>query len=815
MLSLLVRLCIASLLGAAAICAADAPAVFSFAKKNCYGCHNSTVTSGDVNLTAMRTVASFDEERDRWERVVAKMKTGEMPPPSAAKPPAAEVQAVVKFLEAEFARQDRMAKPDPGRVTARRLNRAEYNNTIRDLLAVDIRPADDFPNDESAFGFDNISDALTLSPVLLEKYLYAAERAVRAAIYGPEKLKPAMIHYPTPVRINDVVEKPSLPKDLFNYDLTGLSTRHSAHIIHRFPVDGEYSFRIVLNGHRPNQSEPAHPAFWIDGQMIKSWEYDATDLEGQIVEVRAQVKAGEHLLSASYLKNYHGLPPSYKGPEPSKRPPEALISTRGKLSEKDIETLRKYGTKIKTDRLETRVDNRFESIDVGGPFTQPTGPSPASTARVFVCKLETDACAQTIIGSFTRRAFRRPVTPAETAPFVKLYQLARQQGDSFKEGIVTALEGVLVSPHFLFRIEQDHPPATKAASAKPFAPVSQYELASRLSYFLWSSMPDAELLAVAAQQRLRQPAVLTAQVQRMLRDPKSRALVENFAGQWLQFKNIDVMKPDFRNFPDFEDSLRLAMRRETELFIESLIREDGSVLDILDAKHSYLNERLARFYGVPGVTGPEFRRVDMSQTARGGGVLAHGSILTISSYSTRTSPVLRGKWILENLLNAPPPPPPPAVPTLDETKVGQTASLRQQMEAHRANATCASCHSRMDPLGFGLENLDAVGAWRDLDGKFPVDASGELPGGHKFKGPVELKTLLKQDREAFVKGLTDKLLTYALGRGLERADRPVVSAIAGKLPERNYRFSALVLEIVNSLPFQQRRAAEPAGAHSE
>ncbi|MCX6591278.1 MAG: DUF1592 domain-containing protein [Acidobacteria bacterium] len=810
MLSLVIRLA-PLLVWVTAALAADAPAVFAFTKKNCYGCHNATMTSGDVNLTSMRTAASFDEERDRWERVVAKLKTGEMPPPSLPKPPADEVQGVVKFLEGEFARQDRAAKPDPGRVTARRLNRAEYNNTIRDLLAVDIRPADDFPNDESAFGFDNISDALTLSPVLLEKYLYAAERAVRAAVYGPEKLKPAMIHYPTPVRINDTVDKPTLPKDLFNYDLSGLSTRHAAHVIHRFPVDGEYNFRIVLNGHRPNQSEPAHPAFWIDGQMIKDWEYDATDLEGQIVEVRAQVKAGEHLLSASYLNNYHGLPPSYKGPAPSKRPPEALISTRGKLSEKDIETLRKYGTKIKTDRLETRVDNRFESIDVGGPFTQSTGPSAASTARIFVCKQETEACASTIISTFARRAFRRPVTPAEIAPYSKLYQLARKQGDGFKEGLVTALEGVLVSPNFLFRVEQDR----ATASSKPFAPVSQYELASRLSYFLWSSMPDAELLAVAGQQRLRQPAVLAAQVQRMLRDPKARALVENFAGQWLQFKNIDVMKPDFRNFPDFEDSLRLAMRRETELFIENLIREDGSVLDILDAKHTYLNERLARFYGIPGITGPEFRRVDMSQTARGGGVLAHGSILTISSYSTRTSPVLRGKWILENLLNAPPPPPPPAVPTLDESKVGQTASLRQQMEAHRANATCASCHSRMDPLGFGLENLDAVGAWRDLDGKFPVDASGELPGGRKFKGPVELKALLKQDREAFVKGLTDKLLTYALGRGLERADRPVVSAIAGKLPERNYRFSALVLEIVKSLPFLERRAVAVAGAHSE
>ena len=779
---------------------ADPAPVFAFARKNCAGCHNGTLTSGDINLAAaMGSARTFDENREIWERALSKLKTGEMPPPGSPKPPAAQTGAVTRFLEAEFLRQDRTAKPDPGRVTARRLNRAEYDNTVRDLLGVDIHPAGNFPNDETAFGFDNIGDALTLSPVLLEKYLYAAERAVRTAVFGPEKMKPAMIHYPLPVRINDLVNKPTIPKDLFNYDFSGLSTRHAAHVTHRFPVDGEYSFRVVLNGHRPNQSESAHPAFFIDGKMIKDWEVDATDLEGQIVEARTQVTAGDHLLSASYLNNYHGLPPSYKGPQPSKRPPGPLISTRGKLTEKDIETLRRLGTKIKTDRLETRIDNRYESLDVGGPFTQPDGPSASSRQRVFICAQKTPACAQTIVAGFARQAFRRPVTAAETAPFVKLYALARQQGDSHEEGIATALQGILVSPHFLFRIERDRPGS--------FAPVSGYELASRLSYFLWSSMPDAPLLAAAAQGTLRQPAVLAAQVRRMLRDEKSRALVDNFAGQWLQYKNIDVMKPDPEKFPEFEDNLRYSMRRETELFLENLIRGDASVLEILDAKHTYLNERLARFYGIEGISGPAFRRVDMSKTERGGGILAHASVLTISSYSTRTSPVLRGKWILENLLNAPPPPPPAAVPAIDESKVGESASLRQQMEAHRANPVCASCHSRMDPLGFGLENLNAIGAWRAMDGKFPVDASGLLPGGRAFQGPVELKAQLTNDKDAFVHGLTSKLLTYALGRGLERYDRPVVNAISARLPARNYRFSALVEDIVNSLPFQQRRPA--------
>lgn len=796
-----------------ALSAYDAPDVFTFVKKNCVACHNATVTNGDVNLAAFETAQSFDENRETWERVVSKIKTGEMPPPAMKKPPAADTLALTKFLEAEFARQDRTAKPDPGRVTARRLNRTEYNNTVRDLLGVDIRPADNFPNDEAAFGFDNIGDALTLSPVLLEKYLYAAERAVRTAVFGPERLKPAAIHYSAPVRLNDLVTNPTLPKDMFHYDDSGLSTRHSFHVLHRFAVEGEYSFRIVLNGHRPNQSESATPAFWIDGKMIKEWEVDATDLEGQIVEVRAKVTAGEHLLSSTYLRNLHGLPPKYAGPMPSKRPPEPLISARGKLTEKDIETLRKYGTKIKTDRIETRLDNRFESLDIGGPFTQPDGPSPESVKRVFVCAQQTQPCAQSIVSTFAKRAFRRPVTPAETAPFVKLYALARQQGDSFQEGIVTALQGVLVSPNFLFRVERDAP----VNARKTFAPVSQYELASRLSYFLWSSMPDAELLTVAGRGRLRQPAVMQTQVKRMLRDPKASALVENFAGQWLQFKNIDVMKPDPGKFPDFDESVRYAMRRETELFFEEMVREDGSVLNVLDANYTYMNERLARFYGVPGIEGPAFRRVDMSKNPRGGGVLAHGSVLTISSYSTRTSPVLRGKWILENLLNAPPPPPPPAVPSLDDSKVGQSASLRQQMEAHRKNPACASCHSRMDPLGFGLENFDAVGAWRSMDGKFPVDATGTLPSGKTFSGPVELKTNLLDSRDAYVRGLTDKLLTYALGRGLERPDRLVINSIAAKLPARNYKLSALVLDIVESLPFQQRRtaAATAIGAKSE
>ena len=713
---------------------ADESLVRAFVTANCNVCHNEKISSGGVNFSRYLDSETFVENRQVWERVLAKVKAGEMPPPSVLKPAAEDVAAVTTWLAGEFARQDSSIKPETGHVAARRLNRAEYNNTVRDLLGVDIHPADDFPADQAAFGFDDIGDALNMSSGLLEKYADAAERSVRTAIFGPTKIKPSMTHYPLPVRLNDSRGTKTVIPDEAHYDLTGLSTLHAAHAIHNFPVDATYSLRLVLNGHRPNQSMPAHVGFWIDGKLIQEIEVDATDLEGQVREVRAKVTAGEHLLSASYIKQFHGLPPSYKGPEPSTRPPVPLISAKGPLSQKDIETLRKYGTTIKTDAIETRIDNRFESIDVGGPFEQTMGPAAESIRRIFVCgrkaAQQTDGCARQIVSNFAERAFRRPLQTKEIEPYVSLYALARKQGDSFDEGIAAALEGVMVSPNFLYRIERDQP----NARAGNTIPVSDIELASRLSYFLWSSMPDAELVQLAKERRLRQPAVLEAQVRRMLKDEKARGLVENFAGEWLQFRNIDAVRPDPQRFPDFDDSLRFSMKRETELFVENIVRQDASVLDFLDANYSFLDERLARFYGVPGIRGPEFRKVDMSGTERGGGILAQASILTISSYATRTSPVLRGKWILENLLNAPPPPPPPSVPALDDTKVGQSASLRQQLEAHRQNAACASCHMKMDPLGFGLENLNAIGAWREEDGKFPVDASGMLPGGQIFQG---------------------------------------------------------------------------------
>ena len=401
-----------------------------------------------------------------------------------------------------------------------------------------------------------------------------------------------------------------------------------------------------------------------------------------------------------------------------------------------------------------------------------------------------------------RRAFRRPVTTREVEKYIALAQSAQKQEHSFVEGLAVGIQAILVSPDFLFRLERDRAGTAGATSYR----ITPHELATRLSYFLWASMPDTELRRAADTGTLRDPQILAFQVRRMLRDPKAHALAEQFGGQWLQFRALESLTRDRDKFPDFEDYLRLSMRRETELFVETIIRSDRSVLDFINGRYSFLNERLARHYGIPNVSGPEFRQVDLTGTPRGG-VLTQGSVLAVSSYATRTSPVLRGKWVLDNLLNAPPPEPPADVPNLDETKIGTAASMREQLEEHRKNAICASCHRRMDPLGFGLENFDAVGAWRTTEGKFPIDASGQLPDGRRFTGPDELRTILSADRDAFARAITSKLMTYALGRGLERYDTRTVKLIATRLPKYDYKFSGLVLEIVNSLPFQSRRSS--------
>jgi mono/diheme cytochrome c family protein len=781
-----------------------------FLAEHCFGCHgNKGEPEKGLNLQSFQSVASLIEHRDKWDEVVVKLRGSEMPPIEEEQPPEDERQAVARWIASELERIDRSTPPDPGRVTARRLNRTEYNNTIKELLGVDLKPADDFPQDDSGYGFDNIGDVLSLSPALMEKYITSADRVVRLALFGPPRMEPTLVRLRSEGR--RVSELRTVPD---RYDVTGLSMPNAFHAIHRVPVDGEYAIRVVLGGLRPKSSEPITLALWVDQQLVQTlthdpelsatFELDRQDFGGQTREFRLRLKAGDRWISVAIPRIFEGLPARYAGPNPSKRPPPptAEFKPPADAPAERVAVLRKRFEETQATLARIPLNGvRVNALDFAGPYTHATGPSPASAAKIYTCGHLTGhhqpMCATQIVTSLARRAFRRPVTAREVKPFVELVRAAEKEEGSFEEGLAVGLQALLVSPDFLFRIERERQSATSYR-------ITQHELATRLSYFLWASMPDRQLRQAADQGRLRDPAVLTSQVRRMLRDPKSRALAEHFGGQWLQFRALESVTRDRERFPDFEDYLRLSMRRETELFFEHIVREDRSILDFIDGRYSFLNERLARHYGVSGVSGPEFRRVDLAGSPRAG-IVTHASVLTVSSYATRTSPVLRGKWILENLLNAPPPEPPADVPNLDEESIGTSAALREQLEAHRKNPTCASCHRRMDPLGFGLENFDAVGAWRTMDGKFPVDASGTLPDGRTFTGPEELRTILSGDRDAFAQAVTGKLLTYALGRGLERYDMRTVRLIASRLPRHEYRFSGLVLEIVNSLPFQSKR----------
>jgi mono/diheme cytochrome c family protein len=800
-----------------------------FLSENCVRCHGNKKHEKDLNFQAFTSAETFIEHRERWDEVVRKLKGSEMPPLEEDQPDEDQRQAVATWVEKELNRIDRVTPPDPGRVTARRLNRTEYNNTIRDLLGVDSKPADDFPQDDAGYGFDNIADVLSLSPVLMEKYVTAADRVARLALFGPPHLDPTL------TKLRSDGRRPgdahTFPE---SYDVTGVSLPNAFHAMYRVPVEGEYAIRVVLGGARPAGSAPITVSLWIDDREVQSRVYDLEgaarfdldrqDFGGQATEFRVKLAPGDRHIAVAIPRIFEGLPARLHGPNPSARPepvrtftpppnatPERIAQAKQRFEDAQVEL-----QKIPYNGV------RVGSVDVGGPYTQTSGPSRTSLEKIYTCGHlhggHQPICARQIMTSLARRAFRRPVTALEIQKYLDLVQLAQKQENSFEEGLAVGIQALLVSPDFLFRIERDRRPATRTPTTTPASisaaakagalvqPINQHELASRLSYFIWASIPDAQLRRAADAGTLRDPRVLELEVRRMLRDPKAHALAEHFGGQWLQFRALESVTRDKDRFPDFEDYLRYSMRQETELFVENIIREDRSILDFIDGQYTFLNERLARHYGIANVSGPEFRRVDLAGTPRGG-VLTQASVLTVSSYATRTSPVLRGKWILENLLDSPPPPPPPDVPNLDESSIGTAASMRAQLEAHRKDPICASCHRRMDPLGFGLENFDAVGVWRTIDGKFPIDASGALPDGRTFTGPVELRAILEGDREAFAKCLATKLLTYALGRGLERYDTKTVKLIAGRLPARGYRFSALVLEVVNSLPFQSRRPA--------
>ena len=792
-----------------------------FLSEYCYPCHgNKGEAKNGLNLQSFQSADTLIEHRNHWEDVIGMLKRGDMPPMEEEQPDEPRRQAVAAWIERELARIDRVTPPDPGRVTARRLNRTEYNNTIHDLLGVALRPADDFPQDDAGYGFDNIADVLSLSPVLMEKYLAAADAVARSAVFGPASLKPTLTRLRSDGRKNGDARVFPL-----QYDISGLSLSNAFHAVHRIPVEGEYLVRVFLGGQRPANSDPISLAVWIDDREVATaihdqekygrFDLDRQDFGGQTSEFRIRLSPGEHRIAVAIPRIFEGLPARFYGPYPSQRPdPPRTFTPPPNAPPERIAQL-----KQRFDEAQAEVEKipfngvRVANVEIGGPYSQVSTPSAESRARVYTCGhadgQHQPACVRRIMTGLARRAFRRPVSAAEIEQYVSLVREAQQEEQSFEEGLVVGISALLVSPDFLFRIERDRPLAPAATSHR----ISQHELATRISYFLWSSMPDDRLRRAADAGTLRNPVVLAAEVKRMLKDPRSRTLAENFGGQWLQFRALESVTRDRQRFPEFEDYLRLSMRRETELFVEHIIRDDRSILDFINGRYSFLNERLARHYGIPDVTGPEFRRVDLTGTPRGG-VVTQGSVLTVSSYATRTSPVLRGKWILDNLLNAPPPEPPADVPNLDENGIGTSASVRMQLEEHRKNPICASCHKRMDPLGFGLENFDAVGAWRTMDGKLPIDSAGVLPDGRKFSGPDQLRTILSADRDAFARALTSKLLTYALGRGLERYDTKTVKTIAGRLPASDYRFSALVLEIVTSLPFQSRRPFRETDTHT-
>ena len=753
----------------------------------CVACHNHRLRTAGLVLDNNVDLERVSAAPEMWEKVVKKLRAGAMPPAGRPRPDRATYDALASWLETVLDRAA-AANLNPGRPTVHRLNRVEYSNAIRDLLALELDGRSLLPADVSAYGFDNIAEALSFSPVQLERHLSAAVKISRLAV-GDPAIQPAIETYSVPKH---------LAQDERIHEELPFGSRGGMVIRHYFPLDGEYVLRVrlqrTLGGQIRGLAEPNQLEVRLDGVRIALFavggkfrdqpglrqerEYVRTADAG--LEIRLRVDAGKRLIGVAFLKTTSAAP---EGLGPAGWPLASYTYAGDRDSAMGV-----------------------DSIQISGPYNGNTPESTPSRRSVFVCRPsgshDEENCAKTILGRLARRAYRRPVTDEDLQPLLRLYATRRTEGRGFDAGIQRALEGILLNPKFLFRIERDPANIAPATAYR----LSDLELASRLSFFLWSSIPDDELLDVAARGQLKDPALLEQQVRRMLGDSRATALVSNFAGQWLQLRTLRTVTPDPASFPDFDDNLREAFQRETELFIGSLLREDRSVLDLLRANYTFVNERLARHYEIPNIYGSHFRRVTFRDDQRGG-VLGQGSVLTVTSYATRTSPVLRGKWLLENILNAPPPAPPPNVPDLKERgQDGKPASVRERLEQHRQNPICMSCHAQMDPLGFSLENFDATGRWRSSDAGISVDASGVLPDGTAFQGPAELRRVLLNRRDEIVTGVTEKLLTYALGRGVEYYDAPAVRKIVREAAPSDYRWSSLVLGIVKSTPFQMRRS---------
>ena len=737
-----------------------------FLVRYCTECHGVDRQKNDVNFDAFSDEPALYRERDFWENVRHMLAEREMPPSKKRQPSEEERAAAVEFIADELAKFDCAEIASPGRVTIRRLNRAEYNNTIRDLIGVDFKPAEGFPLDEVGYGFDNIGDVLSLSPIVMEKYLAAAEAIVDAAIETEDP------PWPRVVRLE--LERFEVPPDVQDHiraenNVLGFYREGSAFKTQSFDRSGEYRFSLRAYEQHAGP-DPAQLSVSIDGTRIAVLDIEAYRAKPGLYDLKLTLPAGDHEIRLEYLNNYNeqGHP---------------IAELNG-------------------DR------NVFvDYLDIVGPLGTERPPPPETHTRIVPYHpergQETEA-ARAFLGRFAKRAYRRPVSQDEIQRMVDLARYATQTGASFEESIAIAVQAILTSPHFLYRWELD----PRADDGQTSRPLNDYELASRLSYFLWSSMPDAELFELSDSGALHTPEVLAAQVERMIQDPKAEALVLNFAGQWLQFAGMNSMTPDPDLFPEFDDELRDAMVRESELFFGSIMREDRSITEFLDADYTFVNERLARHYQIEGITGKEFQRVNLGHDSVRGGILTHASFLTLTSNPTRTSPVIRGKWVLEQILGTPPPRPPPDVGELEESKEAtEAASLRERMEIHRQKAECATCHAKMDSIGFAFENFDAIGAWRDLDGRFPIDPSGQLPDGRSFNGPKELIAILKNE-ETFVRSLIEKMLTFALGRGLEYYDRCAVDNIYAELAADEYRFTVLVQAIVMSDAFQMRNLKE-------
>jgi len=732
--------------------------------KYCNSCHGGEKPKADLNLAAMVDESAVMKNRKAWEQVIDYVEGHEMPPKGKPQPSQAEIEQLSGGVTALLAKLECGRTSYPGRVTIRRLNRAEYNNTIRDLVGVDFSPADDFPSDDVGYGFDNIGDVLTIPPILLEKYLAAAERiAERAIVAGPSALGPTKTF-----EVEDLSAQTAGQK--YGDWARNLYTAGEIVVGYDFPRNGTYILRARAFGQQAGP-DPARMAFKVDGKTLKSFDVKAVESGPVLYEDRVKLRGGPRRLAVAFTNDFY----DERAPDPKKKDRNLVV----------------------------------DYIEIQGPLPDEGTALPETHRRIIFRKPTKPAervdCALAIIERFATRAYRRPATSAEVGRLMKFVDLTQENGDSFERGIQLMVEAVLVSPQFLFRVELGG--RKRRGEPAGAQPISEFELASRLSYFLWSSAPDDELFQLALSNKLREGDNLEKQVRRMLKDRRAKALVENFADQWLQVRNLKNVNPDKGRFPNFDEPLRAAMLKETELFFESIVREDRSVRDLLDANYTFVNERLAKHYGIPGVKGDQFHRVVLKDGTRGG-ILTQASILTITSNPTRTSPVKRGKWILEQVLGTPPPPPPPDVPELkDDQAVVTAGTLRQRMEQHRANPNCASCHARMDPLGFGFENFDAVGAWRDKDGNFPIDASGTLPSGQTFRGAKELKAVLKAREPEFVRCLAEKLLTYSIGRGLEYYDRCAVDRIVDATLRDKGKFSRLVLEVVQSDPFQKRRGS--------